>query len=165
MYFPLFAAVELPRWEILAISSLGLFSAGLCLAAGRMVLNRRREAAAAEAQKIDFSLGGQLQGKDAERRTSVRRPGAGIKCRIENSIPTMGTLVGRVMDRSEGGMGLLLTEELPAGVVLFLHPEGAAENLPWIKLVVTHKRWDGCYWETGCRFEGKPARMVLDLLK
>jgi len=155
--------MDLARWEIWLAPTVGLVFAGLSLAVGRRWLTRRSlgsvppgSAASAEAAAEAF--------KNKDRRASSRRRGKGVRVRIESAAPSQEALSGWVQDRSNGGLGLLLTEEIAVDTVLSVRPTAAPEHLPWIQLVVANKRWDGDRWEIGCRFVQAPPWAILTLL-
>jgi hypothetical protein len=161
------AAMELPSllngqpsaWQTWVIPTAGLVATLLTLCAGRIVLARQRgkRAAAAEGPAHDpFE-----QGSLSERRGSARRKGSPIEVLLADDKATPEPLPGWVIDRSVGGLCLLLHDEIAPGTALRLKPRKAPPATPWTPVEVCSctKERDG--YRVGCRFVRTPPWAVL----
>lgn len=88
----------------------------------------------------------------AERRSAPRRKGNPISVYITNGSPDSDTLEGWVMDRSSGGLRLLVDEPLPPGTLLNVRPVKALPHLPWIQVRVKNCFPERKSWSLGCQF-------------
>jgi hypothetical protein len=86
-----------------------------------------------------------------ERRTSTRRKGNPIQLRITR-LDNGDLLEGWVVDRSTGGVRLLLDQALPAKTMLSIRPVKAATNYPWIKAEVRSCKPERGGYSIGCMF-------------
>jgi PilZ domain len=91
----------------------------------------------------------------AERRSTPRRKGNPVSVAIANGDGGMEPIQGWVVDRSAGGLRLLVDDSVPAGTVLNVRPTKAAPSFPWVQV-----RVKSCYperksWNLGCQFVRK----------
>ncbi|MBY0528192.1 MAG: PilZ domain-containing protein [Gemmataceae bacterium] len=96
-------------------------------------------------------------GSATERRESYRRKGARV--RVELADAEGGNELGSawVVDRSAGGLCLLSTTELPAGVIFSVRPVHAPNGTPWARAEVKSCREADGEWEIGCKFVRQPS--------
>ncbi len=94
--------------------------------------------------------------EDEERRQSPRRKGNLVTVRIADAAATeWGS--GRVVDRSDGGLCLLLDHPLEVGGVMGIRAVHAPRQAPWIQVEVKSCRRVGARWEAGCQFVTPPG--------
>ena len=65
-------------------------------------------------------------------------------------------LSGWVLDRSMGGVGVMLDKPLPEGLSLKIRPRKASEDTPWIAVHIKSCRQEGDQWEVGLQFDQTP---------
>ena len=66
-----------------------------------------------------------------------------------------------VIDRSMGGVCLLMPEALTEGTVLSIKPRKSPPGMPWVQVAVCTCKEDRTGYEVGCRFVKTPAWGVL----
>src|SRR5262245_32834657 len=99
-------------------------------------------------------------GKRRDKRSALRRKGEPVKVLVTGAAPE--PLPGLVVDRSRGGLGLVLHQQVPTGTVLGVRAGAAPEDLPWVQVMVRHCRAHGDSWKVGCQFVEKlPWSVVL----
>jgi hypothetical protein len=87
-----------------------------------------------------------------ERRSAPRRKGNPVSVHICNGPDVSDPFQGWVLDRSAGGVRLLVDEAIPAGTLLKMRPTKAPVAFPWVSIKVK-----SCYpqrksWNLGCQF-------------
>jgi hypothetical protein len=138
-----------PIW---AVPVIGLGACGLAYLLGRRFLVARSvksETVPAE----NF-----LEGITRERRATPRRKGNLVEVVL---VGEEGSVAGWVVDRSIGGLCLLLEQKVSAGATYKVRARAAAETTPWAPIVVKHCCPDGDLWEAGCQFPHTPNWNVL----
>lgn len=90
-----------------------------------------------------------------ERRSTPRRKGNPISVSISNGDRDLDPFQGWVVDRSAGGLRLLVDEAVPAGTVLSVRPTKAAPSVPWVQLKVKSCYPERKSWSLGCQFVQK----------
>lgn len=88
----------------------------------------------------------------AERRAAPRRKGNPISVHITNGSPNSDALEGWVMDRSSGGLRLLVDEVMLPGALLHIRPVKALPHFPWIQVRVKNCFPERKSWSLGCQF-------------
>jgi hypothetical protein len=154
-------------WDVWLIGSVGLLSAGCSLLVGRRWLNRRRAGipSSSDSPATDDSDPFLPQDKLRDRRGSLRRGGGtALLVRFATAKAEETHQPGWLLNRSEGGLGLLLKEEVAIGAVLHVRAQNTPDNISWIQVVVNNKRWDGDRWELGCRYLRTPPWSALMFL-
>jgi hypothetical protein len=96
----------------------------------------------------------------AERRRWARRAGNPTAVLVHDTRRGLAPFDGWVLDRSAGGVCLLVDEELPVGAPLELRPAGAARSFA---AKVRHCRSDCSHWRAGCQFPEPLAWLDLRL--
>jgi hypothetical protein len=67
-----------------------------------------------------------------------------------------------VVDRSRGGLGILVDQPILQGTVIRVRPVQAPEDVAWVRLEVRHCGRRGAGWFLGCRFtEQLPWTVIL----
>jgi serine/threonine protein kinase len=87
-----------------------------------------------------------------ERRASPRRKGNLIPVQVADSLGKDETVHGWVLDRSAGGLGLVLRAALEIGTVVKVRPERPGTPAPWVQVRVIHCRRESVRWRVGCQF-------------
>ncbi len=92
-----------------------------------------------------------------DRRTSPRRKGNLVAVLISDAQGAAEPIEGWVVDRSPGGLGLLVDEEMAVGSVVTVRPGKARSDTRWIQVQVKSCRRERNSWNLGCQFVQKPA--------
>jgi hypothetical protein len=91
-----------------------------------------------------------------ERRSAPRRKGNPISVQISNGSGN-DAIQGWVLDRSSGGLRLLVDDPMTPGTVLSIRPAKVHENFPWVKVKVKNCHPERKSWNVGCQFVEKIA--------
>jgi hypothetical protein len=86
-----------------------------------------------------------------EKRTGRRRWGNPTEVHVILP-PWPGRLHGLVINRSTGGLAILLQQEVAAGAAIQVHSVEAPRSVPFLKLEVRHCRKAGHLFLVGCQF-------------
>jgi hypothetical protein len=62
-------------------------------------------------------------------------------------------IAGSVIDRSRGGMSLIVASAFPLGAVVRVRSMQYADVAPWVEVEVKHCRAVGEKWLLGCKFK------------
>jgi hypothetical protein len=141
-----------PAWALPAVA---LVVAGAVLALGRRLL------CPAPAPRAAPDLDEALCGVNRERRAAPRRKGGCAEAEVApggDGLP----LYGWVLDRSVGGLCLLLDRPLAAGAAIQVRPR-CREPLPWCAAAVRSCRPAHGGWEAHVEFARTPRWNVLAL--
>ncbi len=158
---------EPPPWQTWVIPAAGLFASLMSLVVGRFVLSniRSRSKAAATGHAGPAAEGATYDpfdhGSVTERRTTARRKGNPIEVLITEGDGETEPYRGWVVDRSMGGLCLLLHDDVAAGTVLSIKPRSAPPATPWVQLTVRSCKKDRAGYEVGCQFVKTPPWAVL----
>lgn len=89
-----------------------------------------------------------------DRRLSPRRKGNLVALLISNAQASSEPVQGWVVDRSQGGLGVLVDEAVPLGTILSVRPTKAKAQVPfrWIQVEVRSSRRQRNSWNLGCQF-------------
>jgi hypothetical protein len=96
-----------------------------------------------------------------ERRATPRRKGNPVSVAITNGDGDAEPMQGWVMDRSSGGMRLLVDDAIPAGTVLQVRPAKAPPSFPWLQVKVKSCYPERKSWNLGCQFVQKVSWELL----
>jgi len=142
-----------------AIITIGFGVGTLAFLVGRTMI--RGELAAGNAEGSPATALGNLDMHSArDRRADLRRRGNPIEVDLFDPTGKFPPLSSHVVDRSRGGIGLLLQQELPIGLVLNARPKTSSTNYSVPIEVRTCRRGrDG--WVAGCQFLQMPPWNVL----
>lgn len=151
---------EPPTWQTWAIPAVGLFAAWLTLFAGRFVLSRWR-AARAERTPPGPAHDPFDHGSATERRDALRRKDNHVEVLVSDAEAQQEPVRAWVIDRSTGGLCLLLHEEVAPGTVLSVMPRQSPPGTPWVRAEVRSCRKDKAGYEVGCQFVRTPPWGVL----
>jgi hypothetical protein len=144
--------VGYPLWIVGMALIAGLAAAGLVFLAGREFLRRywpSPSPLALPASQDSLAFGRE------ERRRWPRRWGNPVNVLVlEASKIKPSPAV--VVNRSQGGLALLLDDYHEVGTVLSVRPAEAQGDIPWIQVEVRHCRKAGRQWLAGCQFVEAP---------
>jgi hypothetical protein len=96
-----------------------------------------------------------------EKRLTLRRNGNPTQVYVACSGHKEKPGRGYVLDRSLGGLRLMLDEEFRPGARLAILPVKAPEMTPWVEIESTICQHTNQGWEVGCRFVKTPPFSVL----
>lgn len=91
-----------------------------------------------------------------ERRSAIRRSGNLVSILLSRDQTQEKTSSGWVLDRSLGGLGLLVDVPAQTGDVLLVRPTTSPDS-PWVPVEVRYCQPLGSSWRLGCRFVGQPS--------
>jgi hypothetical protein len=107
-------------------------------------LGRLRKKGAAEHQLRPLTI--------AERRANPRRKGNPVSVYISNGTTGGEPFQGWVVDRSSGGLRLLVDEPMEPGHVLSVRPVKVHASFPWVQVKVKNCYPERKSWCVGCQF-------------
>ncbi|MBY0528233.1 MAG: PilZ domain-containing protein [Gemmataceae bacterium] len=140
--------------------------------AGQAYLNRQRTRAATKSasetappiklgslgRQPSEDLGNSPGGAPAEdRRLSPRRAGNPTSVLFAAPDAKGGHLLGIVIDRSSGGLHILVDKEVKACTKRRVRAVAAPEEMPWVSVQVIYCRKAADGWHVGCKFEETPS--------
>lgn len=96
-----------------------------------------------------------------EKRKSLRRYGNPTAIHIGFPDSDSHVMVGYVVDRSHGGLGILVDREFDSGTSLVVRPEKSFAITPWCDIEVLACQKDGPQWKLSCRFINPPSYAIL----
>ena len=97
----------------------------------------------------------------ADRRGTVRRDGAPVRVLLSSTTFRNGVNDGYVVDRSTGGLRILIQSALAPGSTLQVKAVNAPDTVGFVTLLVRSCRKNGDHFELGCEFEKTPPWNVL----
>jgi hypothetical protein len=100
-------------------------------------------------------------GSAMERRVAARRNGNPTEVQITDAERQGPLLRGLVLDRSVGGLCLLVDREIGPGTLLGVRPASSADSIPWLDIEVRSCRQTQEGWELGCQFKKTPPWGVI----
>jgi hypothetical protein len=99
-------------------------------------------------------------GSLGERRVALRRAGSMVKIAIAD-VSLEEIELGWVVDRSTGGLGLIVERLMEPGTSLNVRPWEGGDSAPWVQVTVrTCQPADG-HWKVGVAFDKTPPWSVL----
>jgi hypothetical protein len=146
-------------WPVLLV---GLGTAGLAFVVGWTTLRRRKPATtAAAADPLAPERDPFLSGPANDRRAASRRGGHPVTVVLSDPEEKAAPLQGWVVDRSVGGLCLMVSQPVPLGSWWKVRPaDGPRTALP-ISVEVKTCVSAGAEWKLNCRFEKTPSYAVL----
>jgi len=166
--FTLWAAstfLGLPHWEIWVPLAVGMVAGLLSIVAVRSFGGRGRAPVPAPNPPTKtvampppdpFVHGGAL-----EQRRALRRAGNPVPVLLASPHEDQPSWHAWVIDRSVGGIGLVVNSEFPEGARLKVMPQSAPESTPWIDIEVRCCRPGEEGFELGCQFVKTPPWSLL----
>jgi hypothetical protein len=101
-----------------------------------------------------------LHGSASDRRAAPRRKGNSVEVAVSTG-PDQQPVHGWVLNRSVGGLCLMLDKPFEEGATLNVRPRNAPESTPWTPVEIRGCRAHGSDWEISCRFLKAPQYNVL----
>jgi hypothetical protein len=102
-----------------------------------------------------------VHGSASELRKSFRRQGNPVEVLLVNQHTKAAPFKGYVVDRSVGGLGLLVEDPVELESQLTVRPVNAPHIAPWVEIVVKSCRQSSPGWEVGCQFVKTPPWALL----
>ena len=97
----------------------------------------------------------------ADRRGSVRREGAPVRVTLSSPSFRNGVNDGFVVDRSTGGLRIVMTSAIAPGSTMQVRAMNAPDTIGFVMVIVRSCRKSGDHFEVGCEFEKTPPWNVL----
>lgn len=92
-----------------------------------------------------------------DRRSEPRRKGNLVAVHISDAQATAPPIEGWVVDRSQGGLGVLVDEAVALGTILSVRPVKTRPPARWIQIEVKSCRQERNSWNLGCQFVQRPG--------
>ena len=140
-------------WQILAI---GFATAGLAFMIG-WTSWRRRKAKEAAPEAPDTAA----PGRPGERRSALRRSGHAITVDMQDPDDKSPVQHGYVLDRSVGGLSLMVSSAVSVGSIWKVRPGNAPRTMPPVRVEVKSCTAVDNEWKLGCQFEKTPSYAIL----
>lgn len=98
-----------------------------------------------------------------DKRRNPRRPGRSVEVLIHVPGLMQESIKGVILNRSVGGLGILVGDEYQVGSTIGVLPAAASKLTPWVEVEVKSCRRSGEDWEIGVQFLKVPpySTMVL----
>ena len=101
-------------------------------------------------------------GQASEKRRSARRQGKAVRVYISGFLGRSVPAIATVVNRSRGGLGIVVDQAVSPGMAFQVRPVRAPEDTPWVCVQVRSCRPSGKRWYLGCQFtENLPWTTVL----
>ncbi|MGL4553511.1 MAG: PilZ domain-containing protein [Gemmataceae bacterium] len=150
---------RLPAWMLESawlVPAIGLVACGMAFFVGwRLLGTRSRTDDENTPLDLDF-----LKGVTRERRGATRRKGNTVEV-ILSLGDDKPDFKGWVIDRSQGGLCILVEEPVPAATVLRVKPRAGGDKVAWAEVTVRSSRPEGHQHELGCQFHRPPTYHLL----
>ena len=147
-------------WPTVAAVSAGLLGTFAVYVFGRR--RARARLAAAGAASAEATVPDPFEtGSLGERRRGLRRKGGAVGVNIVSDVNPGQMVPGLVLDRSTGGLGLLVEKEVESGTILKVKALNAPQTTPWVEVEVKTCKPDGHEWQLGCSFLKTPPWSIL----
>lgn len=102
--------------------------------------------------RVEHILSAAAQIRFRERRATPRRRGNLVPVVLADADLSGEPIDGWVLDRSPGGLGILVDEEVPVGTVLNVRPAKCPVKVRGIRIEVRSCRPQHNNWNLGCQF-------------
>jgi hypothetical protein len=135
---------------------IGLGTAGLAFAVGWTTMRKRKTKTPAPSPADPFTDGG-----TNERRSASRRGGHAVTVEMNDPDEKQSQQHGWVVDRSIGGLCLMVPSAVPVGSIWKVRPSEAPRTTPPVRVEVKTCIPEGHEWKLGCQFERVPSYAVL----
>jgi hypothetical protein len=104
------------------------------------------------ATRVEQMLAAAVRPQTRDRRSDARRRGNLIPVLLSDAKGGADPFEGWVLDRSPGGLGLLVDEEVAVGAVLTVRPAKSPAKFRWLRVEVKSCRPHQTSWNLGCKF-------------
>ena len=102
-----------------------------------------------------------VKGSITEKRKSLRREGNPVEVFITDAEEKIEPIRGWVVDRSLGGVRLLVYELVEVGTALRIRPRQAPPGVPWTQVVVKSCEPAKSGYQYGCMFHPPPPWSIM----
>lgn len=151
-----------PSLQTLVIPAVGLVVALLSLVVGRLLLTRSRNRGTRASPPAPGSAHDPFaKGSATERRVAVRRKGIPVEVILSDAEAVREIGRASVIDRSMGGLCLLLNDTVELGTIFSVKPANAPPATPWVQVEVRSCKKDRSGFEVGCQYVRTPAWAVM----
>jgi hypothetical protein len=116
------------------------------------VARRPRTAPAARKEEADGQPAPGAQQQRGERRKHVRRKGQPTQVVVADAQGQGAPITCWVVNRSRGGLGIVVDRPFQAGTALTVRPANTPEDVDWIPIEVRNCRKKANRWYIGCQF-------------
>jgi hypothetical protein len=157
----LLGGLDAGRWDLWALAFLGTGLAILTLIGGRLVFTRAPRAAEVKPAEEGPTLDPFVFGSTSEKRSAARRKGGIIEVLLSDEQAKAEPWSGYVVDRSLGGLCLLVKKWTQPGTIVTMRPVEAPPGVPWIEAKVRSCRQASDGWLLGCQFVRIPPTALL----
>lgn len=148
-------ALLMEHWAILMV---GLGVGTLAFLVGRSMIRADRADKGEDSPAVPLETLEMHCARD--RRFDLRRRGNPIEVDLFDPLGKIPALLGNVVDRSRGGIALLMQQELPIGLVVNARPRTSSTNYS-VPVEVRSCRRNRDGWVVGCQFQQIPPWNVL----
>ncbi len=160
MQIPFLSDLGLPLSESWIVPAVGVAIASCTLVSCFLLVRHRRPGRKSEVEQAQWHDPFD-QGSVGERRVAARRKGNHVHILVTDAEARGEPILVWVIDRSLGGLCLMLSEELSAGTILSIKPRQHPPGTPWVKVQVRTCKRDSDRFELGCQFVRVPPWGVL----
>lgn len=136
-----------PYWTIPLVGGVGFFAAVML---GRWLLAPRDTGQGDRVPLRSF-----LDGVTQDRRATPRRKGNTVEIQFKRD-DDPETVTGTVIDRSQGGLSVLVDRPMEEGGVWKIRATLASPTTPWTAVEVRSCQREGTRYKLGCQFDGMP---------
>jgi PilZ domain len=153
---------DFQNWQEWAAPLAGLVSGLMALFTGQAWLRSRRRPKPPPSEKQ-----GQLApdpfvfGSASEKRVALRRTGQPTRVTIYTDAEEDKRYEAWVVDRSVGGLCLVVQHPFPEGTILNVRANHAPPQVPYVKVEVKRSQSSGDGYELGCQFLKTPTWNIL----
>jgi hypothetical protein len=150
-------------WDIWLPLAAGMVAGLVSVIAVRSFCGRRPEPAAEPppTQGPTSTADPFIDGSPMEQRRALRRAGHPIRVVLKAPHDKDPSWDAWVLERSIGGLGLLVESEFPQGTILKVFPVSVSQSAPWVDIEVKSCRPGEDGYELGCQFVKTPPWSVL----
>jgi hypothetical protein len=147
------------------IPTLGVVVGALAFLAGLFFLGARKASVPPPAEAPAVAAGQEnkdifLHGSYGDRRSAPRRRGNSVEVDLSNETDH-SVCQGWVLDRSVGGLCIVVEEPVAEGTVLRVRPHSASDSVPWTPIEIRGCRAHKNEWELNCQFLQTPNWNVM----
>ncbi len=147
------------EWTVYLLPGLIVVATGLMVTL--LLVNRKREGGLKPPKLKPQEGSAAVAATASDRRTSLRRDGQAVEVVVQSPAFKGGASAGYVVDRSTGGLRLVLSTGMAAGTALQVRAKHAPDTIPWVTVLVRSCRPSEGHFELGCEFEKTPPWNVL----
>jgi hypothetical protein len=148
-------------WQTLMVPAAGLVVTLIILGAGFFWVGKKKPKVVAPlvASPVPDPF---IEGAQSDRRQSPRRAGQAIKITIQLISDPKTIFEGYVMDRSMGGLRLMLERPLALNQMLNVRSTDAPQTVTWVQVQVRRlQQLPDKTYEVGCQFVRTPPWAIL----